>query len=83
MSFAYKTLFSSNSIKRITNISVSYLNEPNLIIDTNCLIMNYEQTEISEFWGYKNNYFYEVTIPNTVEIIHERSFENSTVKGPL
>ncbi|EAY16138.1 surface antigen BspA-like [Trichomonas vaginalis G3] len=85
MSFTHKTLFTYNSIKRITNISVSYLNEPNLIIDTNCLIMNYDQTKIYEFWGYATFYWqsYEITIPKTVEIIHEGAFENSTSVGEI
>ncbi|EAY16126.1 surface antigen BspA-like [Trichomonas vaginalis G3] len=76
MSFTHKTLFSFNSIQQIANISVSYLNEPNLIINTNCFVTNFDQTEIYEFWGYN---YSEITIPKTVEIIGVSAFENSTI----
>ncbi|EAY16104.1 hypothetical protein TVAG_464920 [Trichomonas vaginalis G3] len=41
--------------------------------------MNYDQTEIYEFWGYINSNSYEITIPKTVEIIHVSAFENSAL----
>ena len=78
LSFSKKTLFSYDSIDRITNISVSYITDPNLIIDTSRLIMNYNQTKIYESWSYNYN-LNEIKIPKTVEIILESAFENSTI----
>ncbi|EAY04455.1 surface antigen BspA-like [Trichomonas vaginalis G3] len=77
MSFTDKTLFSQSSIQRNTNISIFYLTEPNLIIDTNCLVMNFDQTEIYEFWGY--NFSNGITIHKNVNTILESAFENSEI----
>ncbi|EAY21278.1 surface antigen BspA-like [Trichomonas vaginalis G3] len=49
MAFTHKTLFSYVSIQTNVNISVSYLDNPNLIITTNLLVMNYDQTILYEF----------------------------------
>ena len=75
MSFTHKTLFSSDAIKRKTNVYVSYLNEQNLIITTNALIMNSNQTIIYEYLGYN---IYSIIIPYTVRTIKSSAFENST-----
>ena len=77
MSFTHKTLFSQYAIKRTSNITVSYLNKPNLVITTNSLIMDYEQTTIYEFWGYN---YSQITVPNTVTKISSKAFENSTIQ---
>ncbi|EAY14966.1 surface antigen BspA-like [Trichomonas vaginalis G3] len=77
MSFTHKTLFSSNTLQKNANVSISYLNESDLIISTNRLIMNSNQTIIYEFWG---RIFYDgITIPKTVKSIKERAFENSEI----
>lgn len=77
MSFTYKTLFSSRAIMKITNITVSYLNKSNLIITRDSLIMDYEQTIIYEFWGFKTS---QITIPDSTSKICARVFENSTIE---
>ena len=76
MAFTHKTLFSSTAFDIITNVSISYLNESNLIIDKQSLIMNYDQSLIYEFWGYN---FLSLTIPTTVQTIKESAFENSSI----
>ncbi|EAY19151.1 surface antigen BspA-like [Trichomonas vaginalis G3] len=78
MSFTHKTLFSSDAIQRIIKVSVSYLNEHDLIITTNALIMKSNQTIIYEYWGYNIS---DITIPNTVKNIKSNSFENSTISS--
>ncbi|EAY10314.1 Leucine Rich Repeat family protein [Trichomonas vaginalis G3] len=78
LSFTCKTLFYSSSIYRNTNVSISYLNEPNLIITPDCLIMNSDQTIIYEYWGYNSD---SIDIPKSVTKINEKAFENSTVKN--
>ena len=52
LSFTCKTIFATSyySIQRNTNVSISYLNEPNLIITPYCLIMDFNQTVIYEYW---------------------------------
>ncbi|EAY10326.1 surface antigen BspA-like [Trichomonas vaginalis G3] len=84
LSFTCKTLFYNSqyisSIQRNTNVSISYLNEPNLIITPNCLIMNSDQTIIYEYWGYIPSYsFISITIPKSVKKIKEKAFENSII----
>ncbi|EAY10303.1 Leucine Rich Repeat family protein [Trichomonas vaginalis G3] len=81
LSFTCKTLFYSYSIKRNTNVSISYLNEPNLIITPDCLIMNSDQTIIYEYWGYIPNNYYSITIPKSVTKIKEKAFENSKIQN--
>lgn len=75
VSFTHKTLFSSNAISRKTNVLISFMEETNLVIDENALIMNSDQTEVYDFWGYN---FEGLTIPATVTKIRQKSFENST-----
>ncbi|EAY17349.1 surface antigen BspA-like [Trichomonas vaginalis G3] len=50
LSFTCKTLFSRDSIRENTDVSISYLNKSNLIITPNCLIMDSDQTIIYEYW---------------------------------
>lgn len=76
-SFKCKILFSSFAIGRITNISISYRNESNLIINRDALIMNFDQTEIYEFWGYDIT---SISIPKSVQTIKESAFENSIIR---
>ena len=59
------------------HVSVSYINEPDLIITTDSFIMNSKQTEIYEYWGY--NYTNGITIHKSVTKIKERAFENSDI----
>ncbi|EAX89386.1 Leucine Rich Repeat family protein [Trichomonas vaginalis G3] len=83
--FTYKTLFNSDSfvilfsrdsIQRNTKVSISYLNEPDLIITPSCLIMDSWQTMIYEYWAYNS---YRITIPKSVTKIKVKAFENSTI----
>lgn len=74
--FNYKVLFDKSAISRNVNVSISYLNEPNLIITPIALIMNSIQTEIYEYYGYNYN---DVTIPKQVTKIRKNAFENSTI----
>ncbi|EAX97165.1 Leucine Rich Repeat family protein [Trichomonas vaginalis G3] len=77
LTFTCKTLFSLKIIFRYTNVSISYLNEPNLIITPDCSIMNSDQTIIYEYWGYLSS----ITIPKTVRKINKKAFENSTIEN--
>ncbi|EAY14801.1 surface antigen BspA-like [Trichomonas vaginalis G3] len=76
MNFTHKTLFARYTIQRVTNISVSYMNIPNIVIDKNALITDSEQSTVYDWWGYNYN---EIAIPKTVTKIRERVFENSTI----
>ncbi|EAX97753.1 Leucine Rich Repeat family protein [Trichomonas vaginalis G3] len=76
LSFTCKTLFSSISIRRNTNVSISYLNKPNLIITPYCLIMDFNQTVIYEYWGYDSG---NIEIPKNVTKIEDKAFENSKI----
>lgn len=77
LKFQCKVLIDDFTIKRITKIWVSYINDTNLIVDKNALIMNSAQTIIYEYWGI--NYLFGTEIPKTVQIIKEHAFENSWV----
>ncbi|KAI5491146.1 antigen BSP-related family, partial [Trichomonas vaginalis G3] len=87
LSFTCKTLFydpqfpAFYSIKRNTNVSISYLNESNLIITPDCLIMDSDQAIIYEYWGYFPYYDNtRITIPKSVKKINEKVFENSIIE---
>lgn len=77
MKFTCKIRFNYNSIYRITNVSISYLDKLDLVIDKNTLIMDSDQTKIYEFWGFN---VLKITIPKTVSRIREGAFENSTIR---
>ncbi|EAX90731.1 surface antigen BspA-like [Trichomonas vaginalis G3] len=76
MSFTCKCFFAYYAIKRNTNVSVSYLGQSNLIMDTNALVMDSEQTYIYEFWGCN---FKSLVIPKSVTKIKTKAFENSDI----
>lgn len=71
-----KTLFSRFSITKSTNVSGSYFENHNRIIDSNSLIMDIKNTTIYEFWGFE---YWDITIPDTVKTICSNAFENSTI----
>lgn len=77
LSFTCKILFSLESITRNTDISISYFEGQDLIIDSNLLISNSEQTEVYEYWGYHTSIYYGITIPKSYIKIRERAFQNS------
>ncbi|KAI5507444.1 ribonuclease inhibitor domain-containing protein, partial [Trichomonas vaginalis G3] len=82
ISLTNKALFSSlYAIRKNTNVSISYLNESNLIITSQLFIMNSNQTIIYEFWGFPKEYYNDIKIPNNVTTIKESAFENSTIKS--
>ncbi|KAI5531595.1 antigen BSP-related family [Trichomonas vaginalis G3] len=77
MQFTCKIIFYPKTIKVNANISISDYENTNLIINTDSLIMDFDQTTIFEFWG-DNYQDLNVLIPKTVTKIKENSFQNSS-----